>query len=92
MFVHAKLQKYIILQPEHKGTQIIFSDIGTPKQNAFNIYDALKEKLIRDFNIPADEITFIHDWTDKNKPELFRKMNNGEIRLLLVVQIKQELA
>ena len=68
---------------EHKGTQIIFSDIGTPKQNAFNIYDALKEKLARDFNIPAHEITFIHDWTNKNKHELFRKMNNGEIRLLL---------
>ena len=66
-----------------KGTQIIFSDIGTPKQNAFNIYDALKEKLERDFNIPAQQITFIHDWTNKNKHELFRKMNNGEIRLLL---------
>jgi N12 class adenine-specific DNA methylase len=67
----------------HKGTQIIFSDIGTPKPNEFNIYDALKEKLVRDFNIPSTEITFIHDWTDKKKPELFRKMNKGEIRILL---------
>lgn len=65
------------------GTQIIFSDIGTPKQNAFNIYDALKEKLVSDFNIPSNQITFIHDWTNKNKHELFHKMNNGEIRLLL---------
>jgi N12 class adenine-specific DNA methylase len=68
---------------EHKGTQIVFSDIGTPKPDAFNIYDALKEKLIRDFNIPAPEITFIHDWTDKQKPELFRKMNSGQIRILI---------
>ena len=68
---------------QHKGTQIIFSDIGTPKPNGFNIYDALKEKLTRDFNIPAGEITFIHDWTDKKKPELFRKMNNGQIRILI---------
>jgi len=68
---------------EHKGTQIVFSDIGTPKPNEFNIYDALKEKLIRDFNIPANEITFIHDWTDKQKPELFRKMNSGHIRILI---------
>ncbi len=67
----------------HKGTQIVFSDIGTPKPNEFNIYDALKEKLVRDFNIPATEITFIHDWTEKRKPELFRKMNKGEIRILL---------
>ncbi|MGF2412691.1 MAG: Eco57I restriction-modification methylase domain-containing protein, partial [Ferruginibacter sp.] len=68
---------------EQRGTQIIFSDIGTPKQNAFNIYDALKEKLVTDFNIPSQHITFIHDWTDNQKPELFRKMNNGEIRILL---------
>ena len=68
---------------QHKGTQIVFCDIGTPKQNEFNIYDTLKEKLIRDFNIPSHHITFIHDWSDKQKPELFRKMNNGDIRILL---------
>lgn len=68
---------------DHKGTQIVFSDIGTPKPDSFNVYDALKEKLRRDFNIPAGEITYIHDWTDKKKPELFRKMNKGEIRILL---------
>ncbi|WP_423147801.1 helicase-related protein [Rubrolithibacter danxiaensis] len=67
----------------NKGTQIVFSDIGTPKPDAFNIYDAVKEKLIRDFNIPVHEITYIHNWTDKQKPELFRKMNSGEIRVLL---------
>jgi N12 class adenine-specific DNA methylase len=68
---------------EHKGTQIVFCDIGTPKTDEFNIYDALKEKLVRDFNIPAHEITFIHDWSDKKKPELFKKMNSGEIRILI---------
>ncbi|MGY3212425.1 helicase-related protein [Mucilaginibacter sp. HD30] len=67
----------------HKGTQIIFSDIGTPKPEGFNIYDALKAKLMEDFNVPASEITFIHDWTDRQKPELFRKMNAGEIRILI---------
>lgn len=67
----------------HKGTQILFCDIGTPKPLEFNIYHALKEKLIRDFHIPEREITFIHDWTDIKKPELFRKMNRGEIRILL---------
>lgn len=68
---------------EHKGTQILFCDIGTPKPNEFNIYDALKEKLINDFKVASQHITFIHDWTDKQKPELFRKMNNGDIRILL---------
>ncbi|MGF2412618.1 MAG: helicase-related protein, partial [Ferruginibacter sp.] len=68
---------------EKRGTQIVFSDIGTPKTDAFNIYDALKKKLVNDFDIPSQYITFIHDWTDRQKPELFRKMNNGEIRILL---------
>ena len=67
----------------HRGTQIVFCDIGTPKPDAFNMYDALKEKLVRDFNIPANEITFIHDWNDKQKPTLFRKMNSGELRILI---------
>src|SRR5690606_41028763 len=73
---------YTNTQP-HKGTQIVFSDIGTPKPDRFNIYDTLKEKLVRDFHIPVSEVTFIHDWTDRKKPELFRKMNRGEIRILL---------
>jgi len=67
---------------DKKGTQIVFCDIGTPKPDEFNIYDALKQKLIEDFEIPAHHITFIHDWMDRQKPELFRKMNNGEIRML----------
>lgn len=66
-----------------KGTQIIFSDIGTPQPGKFNIYDALKTKLVRDFDIPAAAITYIHDWTSKSKPELFKKMNDGTIRILI---------
>lgn len=66
-----------------KGTQLVFSDIGTPKPNAFNIYNALKEKLVTDFNIPSQKISFIHDWSQNKKPELFRKMNEGEIRILI---------
>ncbi|HUQ67583.1 MAG TPA: helicase-related protein [Flavitalea sp.] len=78
-----KVAELYQLSNAEKGTQIIFSDIGTPKVDAFNIYDALKDKLVSDFSIPANHITFIHDWTDRQKPELFRKMNNGEIRILL---------
>lgn len=67
----------------HKGTQIVFCDIGTPKTDEFNMYDALKDKLVRDFNLPAHEITFIHSWNDKQRPELFKKMNRGLIRVLI---------
>ena len=68
---------------EHKGTQIVFCDIGTPKKDEFNLYDTLKEKLVTEYNVPAHEISFIHDWTDTKKPELFRKMNTGQIRILI---------
>ncbi|MCS3801068.1 Eco57I restriction-modification methylase domain-containing protein [Niastella sp. OAS944] len=68
---------------EHKGTQLIFCDMGTPGTAGFNIYEAIKNKLVTDFNIPAQEIQFIHDWQGKKKVELFRKMNRGEIRGLL---------
>jgi len=67
----------------HRGTQIIFCDLGTPKPGEFNVYDALKEKLVRDFGIPSHEVTFIHDWTDAKKPELFKRMNGGDIRVLV---------
>jgi hypothetical protein len=38
---------------------------------------------VQDMGIPANQITFIHNWTDKQKPELFKKMNRGEIRVLI---------
>lgn len=78
----AKVAEIYQQSSPHRGTQIVFSDIGTPR-DGFNIYDALKEKLTRKFKIPAHEITFIHDWTDKSRPELFRRMNNGDIRILI---------
>ncbi|MGF7079702.1 helicase-related protein [Mucilaginibacter sp. UYCu711] len=68
---------------EHRGTQLIFCDIGTPKPDEFNVYDALKEKLIRDFGLPANEISFIHDWPDGKRKQMFELMNSGTIRIML---------
>lgn len=68
---------------EHRGTQLIFCDIGTPGTDGFNVYAALKEKLVRDFGVPEQEIQFIHNWQGKKKTELFKRMNNGTIRGLL---------
>ena len=84
----AKVAEIYHQSSAHRGTQIVFADIGTPRPgqarpDGFNIYDALKLKLTRDFKIPAQQITFIHEWTDKNKPELFRHMNSGDIRILI---------
>lgn len=65
-----------------KGTQLIFCDIGTPGTAGFNVYAAMKQKLVEN-GIPSNEIAFIHDFPGKRKKELFRKMNTGEIRVLM---------
>jgi len=76
------------LTEEHLGTQVIFCDLGTPREG-FNVYDALKTKLITDFNIPAHHITFIHDWTnDSKRTQLFDQLNEGSIRILITSRTK----
>lgn len=78
-----EVHKLYQISHEHRGTQIIFSDIGVPKSDSFNLYDALKKQLVETYGIPAAEVTFIHDWSDVKKPELFKAMNSGEIRILI---------
>lgn len=129
-----------------KGTQLVFSDLGTPKKHAqaelkeynalmervtaatdevreraafgaedaqaivddaedaqaaidangpdwmtavqaalrgFSVYDDLKDALV-ERGIPENEIAFIHDYnTDERKASLFRKVNAGDIRVLI---------
>lgn len=67
---------------EHRGVQLIFCDQSTPKPG-FNVYDALRDKLVEKYGIPRSQIAFIHEWEgDRKKKELFDKVNSGEIRLL----------
>ena len=66
-----------------KGTQLIFSDLGTPSSDGFNVYDDIKTKLVAK-GIPEKEIAFIHSYnTDKQKSELFAKVRKGDIRVLI---------
>jgi hypothetical protein len=69
---------------EDKSTQLLFSDMSTPKgDGSFNIYDDIRDKLV-DLGIPKEEIAFIHEAnTDKQKDELFAKVRKGEIRILM---------
>ncbi|HGL3208576.1 TPA: helicase-related protein [Enterococcus faecium] len=69
---------------ENKSTQLLFSDMSTPKGNGeFNIYDDIREKLMA-MGIPKEEIAFIHEAnSDKQKDELFAKVRKGEIRILM---------
>lgn len=70
---------------ENKATQMIFSDIGTPKKkdNGFDVYSEIKALLV-DRGIPSKEIAFVHDAnSDEKKNSLSRKVNAGEVRVLL---------
>ncbi len=65
-----------------KGTQLVFCDTSIPGKT-FNIYDALKEKLIS-YGIPESEIEYIHDAaSDKQRDKLFKDMNEGIVRVLI---------
>jgi len=66
-----------------KGTQAIFSDLGVPKEH-FNIYDELKRILTQEFDIPKEEVVFIHDFkTDAKRLDCFKKVNNGSYRVII---------
>lgn len=69
---------------EQSSTQLIFSDMSTPKGDGeFNIYDDIRNKLV-EMGIPKKEIAFIHEAdTDKQKDELFAKVRKGEVRILM---------
>ena len=92
------LYEYRKAEDEGKiGTQLIFSDIGTPKRpwteemlntpwhemGSFDVYNYIKTELVRQ-GIPAEEIAFIHDAkTDAQRDALFKEMRAGTKKILL---------
>lgn len=66
-----------------KAAQLVFCDLSTPKNDGtFNVYDDMREKLIRR-GIPAEQVRFIHEAaTDAQKKELFARVRSGEVRIL----------
>ena len=80
---------------EQKSTQLVFCDLSTPKiiKNKEELlsdeyqfedsYNDLKRKLILK-GIPENEIKFIHEADNEvKKKELFDKVRNGEVRVLI---------
>lgn len=67
----------------HKGTQFIFSDLGTYKPGEWNPCSEIKRKLMEDYGIPSHEICFIQEAkTDKARKTMIKEMNEGKIRVL----------
>lgn len=83
MQVVERVDKIYHMEAKHKGTQMIFSDLGTPNGKGFSVYQELKDLLV-ERGIPEEEIAFIHDAANKKaKLQLQRQMNAGEIRILM---------
>ena len=63
-------------------TQLVFSDLSTPKDKGFSVYDDMAEKLVKR-GLPQAEIAFIQDYdADNAKLALFRSVRAGKVRIL----------
>lgn len=79
----ANIAKYYNRFQAQKGTQFVFSDLGTYKPGEWNVYSEIKRKLVEDHGIPAHEIRFIQEAkNEKQRKELIRDVNEGKIRVL----------
>jgi hypothetical protein len=79
----AKIAEYYNKYKEQKGTQFVFSDLGTYKPGEWNPYSEIKRKLIEDHAIPAHEIRFIQEAkTETARKAMIKGMNDGSIRVL----------
>ena len=78
------LNDYYQKYDAQKGTQFVFSDLGTYKPGGdFNIYSEVKRKLVEDYHIPSYEIRFIQECkNEKAKKAMVDAMNRGDIRII----------
>ena len=79
----ANIAKYYNKYDAQKGTQFVFSDLGTYKPGVWNPYSEIKRKLVEDHGIPAHEIRFIQEAKNETtRKAMISGMNEGRIRVL----------
>ena len=77
------LSEYYRKYDEQKGTQFVFSDLGTYKPGEWNVYSEIKRKLVEDYGIPSSEIRFIQECkNEKAKKAMVEAVNRGDIRIV----------
>ena len=78
------LNDYYQKYDAQRGTQFVFSDLGTYKSNSeWSVYGEIKRKLVEDYGIPGSEIRFIQECKTENaKKAMIAAMNRGDIRVL----------
>ena len=69
---------------QHKGTQFVFSDLGTYKAGEWNVYSEVKRKLVEDHGIPAHEVRFIQEAasSESMRKRMIEEMKEGRIRVM----------
>lgn len=66
-----------------KGTQFVFSDLGTFQPGQWNVYSEIKRKLVEDYGIPSSEIRFIQECkNEKARKAVIDAMNEGKVRVI----------
>ena len=79
----AKIAEYYHRFDAQKGTQFVFSDLGTYKPGEWSVYAEIKRKLVEDHGIPPGEIRFIQECgTQRSKDRMIADMNAGRVRIL----------
>jgi N12 class adenine-specific DNA methylase/GGDEF domain-containing protein/adenine-specific DNA methylase len=68
---------------EDGSNEVSMADLeAVAGSSQFSVYDDIKEKLMR-AGVPEIQIAFIHDYnTPKQKEELFKRVNRGDVRFL----------
>ena len=68
-----------------KGTQFVFSDLGTfGNGKEFDVYSELKRLLVEEHGIPEGEIRFIQQAkSEAQRKRLFEQLNRGEVRVVI---------
>ena len=71
-----------VLQNHPESVQIVFSDIGIPKEG-FNVYDELTNELVK-LGVDKNTIAYVHDATSEPaRAKLFSAMNKGTLKVVL---------
>ena len=79
----AQIAEYYKMYDAQKGTQFVFSDLGTYQPGQWSVYSEIKRKLMEDYGIPPNEIRFIQECkTEKARKAVIDAMNEGKVRVL----------
>jgi SNF2 family DNA or RNA helicase len=68
---------------ENKGVQLVFSDVAVNSDNGnFSAYEYIRDELISK-GIPENEIMFAPKSDNKNRANIFKKINAGDVRVVI---------